>query len=243
MCVDARVQQRGVSSVSAVGADSAQGASCKTLKVVRPGQAAPPHRQGPGGPGAPRHVSGPRAKSRVGLATYASFLPFNSNKTRFNGVFGLHSNAAAHNCGPRWQSLARRQHALGAHGARASGDPRFATCLRRQAGRTRRGSVALHTRVSCAAHAVSCAALSCERRDSRSRYMRVAISTVETRAAKRALDAAAAAQAEDDRNTGQGCGRYVHVAGGASSRRRRHRAQTDEEPSREVDNTGRVRWS
>ena len=136
----------------------------------------------------------------------ASFLPFNSNKTRFNGVFGLHSNAAAHNCGPRWQSLARRQHALGVHGARASGDPRFATCLRRQAGGTRRGSVALHKRVSSAAHADSSAARSCERRDSRTRNMRETNTTVETRSAKRALDAAAAAQAEDARNTGQGCG-------------------------------------
>ena len=223
MCVDARVQQRGVSSVSAVGADSAQGASCKTLKVVRPGQAAPPHRQGPGGPGAPRHVSGPRAKSRVGLAYVAIFLPFNSNKTRFNAVFGLHSNAAAHNCGPRWQSLARRQHALGAHGARASGEPHFATCLRRQAGGTRAEEVSPCVRVSSAAHADSSAARSCERRDSRTRNMRETNTTVETRSAKRALDAAAAAQAEDARNTGQGCG--------SSGQARGDRAQADEEPS------------
>ena len=94
----------------------------------------------------------------------------------------------------------------------------------------------MHTRVSCAAHAVSCAALSCERKDSRSRYMRVAISTVETRAAKRALDAAAAAQAEDARKLAKGAA--VPVAGkGAAIARKPMKSH------REVDNTGRVRWS
>ena len=92
----------------------------------------------------------------------------------------------------------------------------------------------MHTRVSCAAHAVSCAALSCERRDSRSRYMRVAISTVETRAAKRALDAAAAAQAEDARKLAKGAA----VAG-----KRAAIARRPMKSHREVDNKGRVHWS
>ena len=64
--------------------------------------------------------------------------------------------------------------------------------------------------------------------------MRVAISTVETRAAKRALDAAAAAQAEDARKLAKGAA----VAGkGAAIARKPMKSH------REVDNTGRVRWS
>ena len=51
------------------------------------------------------------------------------------------------------------------------------------------------------------------------RCLRVAISTVETRAAKRALDAAAAAQAEHDRNMATGAAVAGKRAGRSVSRR------------------------